>query len=102
MPIKTTMFKTSFFARTEPSPSSWVPSLVALSPLVPIVAMSFLGKQPKEVTAMIYSAYIGILFGLAAVVARKKGKRSFVMIASATCMAFMAVFLFYAYLALRR
>jgi hypothetical protein len=56
--------------------------------------MSFLGKQPKEVTATIYSAYIAILFGFAAVFAKKKGKRSFVMIASATCVVFTAVFCF--------
>jgi len=96
------MLKTSFFVRSGPSPYSWVPSLIALSPIVPIVAMSFLGKQPKEVTATIYSAYIAILFGFAAVFAKKKGKRSFAMIASATCMAFTAVFLLYVYLALQR
>ena len=96
------MFKTRFFARSGPSPNSWVPSLIALSPIVPIVAMSLLGKQPKEVTATIYSAYIAILFGFAAVFAKKKGKRSFVMIASATCMVFTAVFLFYVYLAVKR
>jgi hypothetical protein len=96
------MLQTSFFARSGPGPYSWVPSLIALSPIVPIVAMSFLGKQPKEVTVTVYSAYLAILFGVAAVFAKKKGKRGLVVIASATCIAFTAVFLVYVYLALER
>jgi ABC-type transport system involved in cytochrome c biogenesis permease subunit len=75
---------------------------MALSAIVPIIAMTFLGKQPKEVTAAICSVYIAILSVVTAVFTKKKGKRSLAMIAFATCIVFTAVFVIYLYLAFSR
>ena len=96
------MFKSTLFFRSDPGLKTWAPSLMVLSAIIPIIAMVFLGKQPKEVTATIYSAYLGILALPIAVVSKKKGRRSLAIIAFAMCIMFTGLFVIYAYLAFNR
>ncbi len=96
------MFKSNTSEPAAAKIDGWSPAIVALSAIVPILAIVFLSKQPKEVTATVYSAYIAIMAVPAAVIARKKGKRAMAIIALFTCVVFSVLFVTYAYIAFDR
>ena len=96
------MFKSTTFTSSEQKVKSWVPSLFGLSAIVPIIGISFLAKQPKEVTVTIYSAYLAVLAVSLAVVSKKNGKRRLATIAFTACIVFTAMFTVYAYLAFKQ
>ena len=78
-----------------------LPAAFALLAIIPAVALAFLIKQPKEVIAAVYSAYVAMMAVLAAAAFEKKKKRRAAIAALATCIVFTDLFVVYAYIAYR-
>ena len=70
--------------------------------IVPAVVMPLLGKQPKEMTAAVFSVYIALMAVFVAALAKKKGRHSLAIGALVVCVVFTALFVIYAYLAFSR
>jgi len=79
-----------------------MPSLIAVSAIVPAVARIFLRGQPKEVVAAVYSAYIASITALAAAALRRGERKTAARILLFACFLFTALLVIYAYLAYRK
>ena len=70
--------------------------------IVPAIVMPLLGKQPKEMTAAVFSVYIALMAVFVAALAKKKGRHGFAIGAILTCVVFTGLFVTYAFLAFNR
>lgn len=95
------MFTSNSAGPAEPQKRALLPAAFALLAIIPSVALAFLIKQPKEVIAAVYSAYIAMMAVFAAAAFEKKKKRGAAIAALATCIVFAGLFVVYAYLAHR-
>ena len=64
-----------------------------------VFIIPFLARQPKEVSAAVYSVYVAVMALAAGVIFLKKNRRGMAIGAALACAAFTGLFVFYAYLA---
>ena len=96
------MFTSNSARPAEPEKQALLPAVLALSAIIPAVALGFLIKQPKEVIAAVYSAYVAMMAVLVAAAFEKKKKRGAAIAALVTCIVFTSLFVVYAYVAYGR
>ena len=69
------MLTTGARQETATRRQDWLPSIIALSVIIPAVAAIVLQGRPKEVLATVFSAYGALLMAFAAAICRRKGRR---------------------------
>ena len=87
---------------TTAQKQEWLPALIALSVIIPAVAVVVLRGRPREVSAVVFSAYGALLMALAAAVFRRKGRRTTAIALQVAAVLFAALCVTYVVLALRR
>jgi len=85
----------------EEKTKSLLPVFIPLA-IAPALVIPLLGKQPKEMTAAVFSVYVASMAVFVAAIARKKGRRNLAVVALITCVVFTALFVTYAYLSFSR
>ena len=90
------MFTSNSARPAEPQKQALLPSAFALLAIIPVVALVFLIKQPKEVIAAVDSACVGIMAVWAAAAVEKKKKRGAAIAALTTSIVFIGLFVLYA------
>ncbi len=96
------MFTSDNTPPAEPRKQAWLPLAFALPAIIPVVALAYLIRQPKEVVAAVYSAYVAAMAVLAGAVFERKKKRGAAIAALVTCLVFASLFVVYAYMAYKR
>ena len=62
-------------------------------------SIPFLARQPKEVSAAVYSGYVSLMALVAVVAFRQKARRGAAVAAAVVCALFVGLLVVYAYLA---
>jgi len=75
-------------------PASFSFFAIAIVFMIPILA-----RQPKEVSAAVYSIWVSIMALVATSAFVKKGRRGAAIVAALVCALFVSLFVVYAYLA---
>jgi hypothetical protein len=72
------------------------------SAILPVLAAPFLVKQPKEIVAAVYSAYVAVIAAVAAGFYHRNNRRIGEIAAAAACVLFTGLFVTYVYITYRK
>ena len=89
--------RTSYKSASAEPKRSILPVPFAFLPIAIVFAIPFLARQPKDVSAAVYSAYVALLALAAGAMFAKRSRRGMAIGATLVCVAFTGLFVFYAH-----
>ncbi len=87
------------YSDSKPGKRVLLPAPFAIFAFGSLFIIPMMARQPKEVSAAVYAAYISMMAVAAGVIFAKQKRRGMAVCATLTCAAFTSLFVFYAYLA---